>query len=114
MRQISPFRRLFIVALAVLQMATPAALAAADALLEARAGGPGVVHVEDHTRRNCRPAHPDDCALCQLLSHFSPERSAAPGVPSARVVRVHVGDDASFLPSFAARAHQRSRAPPVG
>jgi hypothetical protein len=59
---------------AVLQFALPAAVTLADAELQREsARGPGA-HVESTSDASCRPSHPGECALCQLVS-----RAAAPG-----------------------------------
>jgi hypothetical protein len=63
---------------AVLQFALPAAATFADARLEregATAQGP---HAESQSHASCRPVHPAECALCQLVS-----RTSAPAVQDA-------------------------------
>ena len=114
MRRFSPTRRVLLAALAIVQMAVPALVAIADAELASRSGGAAVVHVEDHTQRSCRAPHPDDCALCQFLSLFAPQRAGATVLPAADSARPVVCDDASRLPASIVRALQRTRAPPVG
>jgi hypothetical protein len=114
MRHTTPFRRALFAAVAIVQMAVPAIVAVADAELAVRAAGAVQVHVEDHTSRDCRPAHPDDCALCQLLSHLAFPRATSAVVPVASVVRSTTGDDASPLASSTVRSLQRTRAPPIG
>jgi hypothetical protein len=114
MRRITRAHRGLVVALAIVQMAAPALVAVADAELAARARGSAQPHVEDHTRRACRPVHGDDCALCQLLSHLASSRTDAPVVPEAVSERVHDCRDASQLPVSSTRALERTRAPPVG
>ena len=79
MRRRSLLSRILLAAVAIVQMAAPPLAVVADARLIAGAGGAPQVHVEDHTQNGCRPVHPDDCALCQLLTHFSgAARLAAP------------------------------------
>jgi hypothetical protein len=114
MRHLSPTRRVFLAALAIVQVAVPALVAIADAELALRSGGPAVVHVEDHTGRACRAVHPDDCALCQFLSLLAPQRSGSTVLPAVDVARPGICDDASRLPSSIVRALHRTRAPPVG
>ena len=109
----SVFARFVLSALAVVQMTAPALAAVADARLIADSGGAPQVHVEDHTQKGCRPVHPDDCALCQLLTHFSAPRASAPQVPGDSAARCVVLDDASSRPASIARAQERTRAPPV-
>jgi hypothetical protein len=113
MRQLSPARRGLIALLAIAQMAAPAIVTVADARLAAQSGGAQQVHVEDHTGRGCRPAHPDDCALCQLLSHIVAPRAGAAVLPSAVVLRGGSGQDIAAVVSSAERSLERSRAPPV-
>jgi hypothetical protein len=48
-----------------------------------------------------------------LLTHFSAPRAAAPAVPIVAVARRTACDNAVLLPASIARAHQRTRAPPV-
>ncbi|MFI5310679.1 MAG: hypothetical protein ACHQQ3_05570 [Gemmatimonadales bacterium] len=114
MRRISRTRRALLATLAVVQMAVPALVAVADAELAIRARGSAQSHVEDHTRKNCRPVHADDCALCRLLSHSTPQRAEATLVPAADSAPVRHCSDASQLPSPATRALERTRAPPPG
>jgi hypothetical protein len=113
MRRRSLLSRLLLCGVAIVQMAAPALAVVADARLIADSGAPQV-HVEDHTQKSCRPVHPDDCALCQLLTHFSAPRASAPAVPIAASTRRPVCADAILLPASIARAQQRTRAPPVG
>jgi hypothetical protein len=114
MRQLSPTRRVLIAVFAIAQMAVPAFVSVADARLVSGSAGATQVHVEDHTGRGCRAVHPDDCALCQLLSHLSSQRPAQATLPSGAIVRSRVRCAAAPLLSFVARARERSRAPPVG
>lgn len=99
--------------LAIVQMAVPVLVVAADARLTAESAGTPQVHIEEHGQKGCRPVHPDDCALCQLLTHFSAPRCAAPAVPVAMVERRPAADDSSFRPASIFRAQARTRAPPV-
>ena len=113
MPRFSPARRFLFAALAIMQMAVPVLAVVADAKLTADSAGAPQVHVEDHTQKQCRVVHPDDCALCQLLSHFSAPRTAGPVVPSQIATRFSVRHDAALVPTSIARAHDRTRAPPV-
>jgi len=105
--------RILLSAVAIVQMAVPVLAAVADARLIADSGGAPQVHIEEHTQKSCRPVHPDDCVLCQLLTHFSAPRASGPAVPATTALRCAIRDDASFHPASAARAQQRTRAPPV-
>lgn len=107
------FGRVLLSAVAIVQMAVPVLAAVADARLVADSGGAPQVHIEEHTQKSCRPVHPDDCVLCQLLTHFSAPRGSAPTIPVAADSHCTVRDDASSLPASIAGAHQRTRAPPV-
>ncbi|HEV8411438.1 MAG TPA: hypothetical protein VGQ30_13075 [Gemmatimonadaceae bacterium] len=113
MRRRSLLSRLLLCGVAIVQMAAPPLAVVADARLTADSAGASQVHVEDHTQKNCHPVHPDDCALCRLLTHFSAPRAASPSVPIVASARCTACDDAIFLPASIARAHQRTRAPPV-
>ncbi|HTR78446.1 MAG TPA: hypothetical protein VMH39_10060 [Gemmatimonadaceae bacterium] len=97
---------------AIVQMAVPVFAAVADARLIADSGA-AQSHIEEHTQKNCRPVHPDDCVLCQLLTHFSAPRGSAPAIPAAAGAHGAARDGASLLPTSIARALQRTRAPPV-
>jgi hypothetical protein len=113
MRRLSLLSRALVTAITVMQAAAPALAVVADARLIVDSGGAPQVHIEEHTQNSCRPVHPDDCVLCQLLTHFSAPRATAPAIPIADASRCAVRDDASFLPASIARAQQRTRAPPV-
>lgn len=113
MRRLSFVSRILISAIAIVQMAAPVLAVVADARIIADSGGAPQVHVEDHTQKSCRPVHPDDCALCQLLTHFSAPRATAPTIPASTSARCAVRDDPALRPASIARAQQRSRAPPV-
>ncbi len=113
MRRLTLVSRILISAIAIVQMAAPVLAVVADARLIADSGGAPQVHVEDHTQKSCRPVHPDDCALCQLLTHLSAPRATPPAIPTLAAARCAVRDDSSLRPASIARAQQRSRAPPV-
>lgn len=113
MRRRSILSRTLLTAVAIVQVAAPALAVVADARLIADAAGGPQVHVEDHTQKSCRPVHPDECALCQLLTHFSAPRAAAPEVPSGTAAHCVVGSDAALRPASITRAQQRTRGPPV-
>ncbi|HEX7417846.1 MAG TPA: hypothetical protein VF315_07325 [Steroidobacteraceae bacterium] len=113
MRRRSLLSRFLVSAIALVQMAAPALAVVADARLVAGSDGAAQVHVEDHTQKSCRPVHPDDCALCQLLTHFSAPRASAPVLPAGTSARCAVGTDASLRLASISRAQERTRAPPV-
>ncbi len=114
MRNRSLLSRLLLCGIAIAQMAVPAFVVVADARLVAGSAGAPQVHVEDHTQNSCRAVHPDDCALCQLLTHLSAPRGAAPQLPAPTAVRCTASEDAALLPASIFRAQARTRAPPVG
>jgi hypothetical protein len=99
---------------AVLQFALPAAATLADARLERQSVG-AQAHVESRSEATCRPIHPSECALCQLVLRVA---GAAAGQASVvAVVRV------AARPPIANRAWEAlahptgsllARAPPVG
>jgi hypothetical protein len=113
MRRRSLFMRIALTAVAIVQMAVPVFAAVADARLVADSGGAPIVHIEEHTQKGCRPVHPDDCVLCQLLTHFSAPRSSGPAVPASTASRSAASVDVSYTLSSIFRAHERTRAPPV-
>jgi hypothetical protein len=114
MRSLTRTSRALLIAVSIVQTLVPALVAVADAELAARARGAEQAHAEDHSRRSCVPAHSDDCSLCQLLSHLVLRRTGAPVLHGVGDANVRIDRDATSLPSYSARALQRSRAPPVG
>ena len=109
----SVLSRVLLSAVAIIQMAVPALVVVADARLVSDSDGPQPVHAEDHTQKGCRPVHPDDCALCRLLTNLSAPRPSAPALPAETTARSSVSNDASRSPASITRAHERTRAPPV-
>ncbi|HEY2849725.1 MAG TPA: DUF2946 family protein [Gemmatimonadaceae bacterium] len=105
--------RALLAAVAIVQMAVPVLAVVADAQIILDSAGAPQVHIEEHTQKGCHRFHPDDCPLCQLLTHFSAPRGSAPTVPVAAAARCPAREDASPLPASIARAQQRTRAPPV-
>ena len=98
---------------AVLQFALPAAASAADAHLE-RESRAQVAHVESTSTSSCRPVHPTECALCQLLTHQS--TAATGSVLPAIAARVSSRVDAACLTPATAWLERLplARAPPLG
>jgi hypothetical protein len=68
---------------AVLQFALPAVATYADALLERDAAATQTAHVESGSSDGCRPVHPAECALCQLVTRSSAPAADAPSWPDA-------------------------------
>jgi len=60
--------RVWVLVLAVLQLAATPALAIADGMLALRNSGRVVAHAEGHSSEHCKPPHSAECALCQFLS----------------------------------------------
>jgi len=114
MRRLPTVLRALIGLFATIQVAAPAIVTFVDARLASASVGTSTVHVEDHTGGGCRPVHPDDCALCQLLSQSGSSCVHVPGVPSSRIVRRGVGKNRVSTVDRFAVALPRSRAPPLG
>jgi hypothetical protein len=97
---------------ALLQLLLPGAASIADARLEADSiRGRPTSHIEEHSGANCARVHPEDCALCRVLS-----ASGTPATPNAHVPGVVLrvaprSDDIARIPRLVASA-VRSRAPP--
>jgi hypothetical protein len=56
---------------AVLQFALPMAATFADARLERESSTAQGSHAESRSDASCRPVHPAECALCQVVSRTS-------------------------------------------
>lgn len=56
---------------ATLQFALPAAATLADARLERESASAQRPHIESRSDASCRPVHPAECALCQVVSRVS-------------------------------------------
>jgi hypothetical protein len=104
--------RLFAVCWSVLQFALSGVALLADARLERESISSPGAHVEADGSRTCRPAHPDECALCHVISRTAPP-SENPELPAiAVVVRPSA---ASPIPQCVTRdlgVAARPRAPP--
>lgn len=103
--------RTFAMILGLFQAGASPVAAVADALLPPR---DPTSHVEDHTRRTCLPAHPDDCALCRVLSLSA---NTAPDAPAAYMAAAaHDGSPSAGVAAPSAtwgRGTPPSRAPPT-
>ena len=62
---------------AVLQFALPSVVTLADARLERESARAPGAHIEETAGATCRPGHPDECVLCQLLSRGATPESGA-------------------------------------
>lgn len=97
---------------AVLQFALPGAAMIADARLE-RDGAQAGAHVESGSSKTCRPGHPDECALCQVVSRVA-SPGEAPTLPSiTAVVRPSATLPIARLATRAAATAELPRAPPA-
>lgn len=74
--------RVFSIFWAVLQFALPGVAMLADARIERDSRNAPGAHVESGTSQACRPVHPGDCALCQVLVRVAPpcESAALPAI----------------------------------
>lgn len=97
---------------AVLQFALPAVVSGVDANLE-RDGRSQVVHIESKSSTSCRPVHPAECALCQLLTtHVAPSTAVVPPAIAARTPSGVVTE--CLAPATASLEHlPPARAPPI-
>jgi hypothetical protein len=98
---------------AVLQFALPGFALLADAQLERDAQDAPRAHVESGTSKGCRPVHPDECALCQVLLRVAPPSEATPLPDIASVVRPPEAVPASSRASGEFALATLPRAPPV-
>jgi hypothetical protein len=105
------FRAFWLVS-ALVQLLLPGAASIADARLEADSiRGRPTSHIEEHGGANCARVHPEDCALCRVLSSSGTLATANAHVPGV-VLRVATpSDDIARIPRLVAST-TRSRAPP--
>jgi hypothetical protein len=104
--------RVFAVFWAALQFALPGVAMLADARIERDSRDALGAHVESGTSRACRPVHPDQCALCQVLVRVAPA-GESPALPA--ITDVVRPSTTSPLPRHATRdivAVALPRAPP--
>ncbi|HVA57024.1 MAG TPA: hypothetical protein VNF92_03985 [Gemmatimonadaceae bacterium] len=107
-----PFRSIALFA-AAFQLVLPPAVAFADAIAQRTDGSPSAVHIEDHGHKGCHPGHPDDCVLCQTLSHWSaPLPHEVASVPAARCDAMPPNAVGTPAPRVAYRT-PHSRGPPA-
>ncbi len=107
-------RRCVLALLAIVHVAaTPLAMLGEAQLVVASAERGHRSHIEDHSRPDCAPVHPDECVLCQFLAHATPDQ--APLLQAAVLVRADVGyrGDRRSQPTGTSRALERTRAPPL-
>lgn len=98
---------------AVLQFALPAVALYADVRLDGENQQALGAHVESGTTTSCRPVHPDECALCQVLTRTGTPAQAATLPCIAAVVRPSPTLPIARLATRAAAAAELPRAPPA-
>ncbi|HVZ47257.1 MAG TPA: hypothetical protein VG916_00610 [Gemmatimonadaceae bacterium] len=111
MYRMNRFARSLAVALAVFQAAAPSVASLADSTVGTRSAV--ATHIEDHTRRSCVPVHPDNCALCRVLSlAAAPAGASASSIATRRIAGAHIAT-ACETPASPDVRLQHSRAPPA-
>lgn len=108
-----PTWRAFALFWAVLQFALPMVALHADLRLERESQQATGAHVESGTTTACRPVHPDNCALCQVLTRNGAPTQAATLPCIASVVRPSPALTIARLTTLAAAAAELPRAPPA-
>jgi hypothetical protein len=105
--------RAFALLWAVLQFALPSVAMLADVRLERDSLEAPGAHVESGSTKACHPVHPDQCALCQVLSRTAPpgEATALPAI--AAIVRPSATLPIARLATRAAATAELPRAPPT-
>jgi hypothetical protein len=105
--------RTFALLWAVLQFALPTVALLADVRLERDSLQAAGAHVEAGSTKACHPVHPDECALCQVLSRTATP-AAAPALPAiAAVVRPSARPAIARPANRAPVAAELPRAPPT-
>lgn len=96
---------------AVLQFALPGIALVADARLERESVQAGA-HVESGSTKACRPVHPDECVLCQVVSRVA-SPTEAPTLPAIdAVVRPSATLPVARLATRPTATAELPRAPP--
>jgi hypothetical protein len=108
-----PTVRAFALLWAVLQFALPTVALHADVRLERESQQATGAHVESGTTATCRPAHLDECALCQVLTRNGTPSHAATLPCIASVVRPSPTLPIARLATRIAAAAELPRAPPA-
>ena len=104
--------RSFALLWAVLQFALPTAALLADMRLERESQQATGAHVESGSTETCHRVHPDECALCQVLSRAATtsEATALPAI--AAVVRPSATLPMARPSAPASASAELPRAPP--
>ena len=108
-----PTCRAFALLWAVLQFALPTLALHADVRLERESRQAIGAHVESGTTTACRPVHPDQCTLCQVLARTGTPTQATTLPCIAAVVRPSLALAIARLATVAATAAELPRAPPA-
>jgi len=98
---------------AVLQFALPSVATFADARLERESARAPGAHIEETAGATCRPAHPDECALCQFLSRGATPQSATDLPAIAEQIRACADSPAHVRVSLTHARTALPRAPPL-
>jgi hypothetical protein len=105
--------RTFAMLWAVLQFALPSVAMLADVRLERDSQQAPGAHIESGSTKACHPVHPDECALCQVLSRTATP-AATPALPAiAAVVRPSARRAIARPASRAPATAELPRAPPA-
>lgn len=105
--------RAFALLWAVLQFALPSVAMLADARLERDSLRSPGAHVESGSTKACGAVHPDECALCQVLSRTAPPGESPTPPAIAAVVRPSPTLPIARLATRAAATAELPRAPPA-
>lgn len=105
--------RAFALFWAVLQFALPSVALLADLRLERDSQQALGAHVESGSTKACRPVHPDECALCQVLSRTAAPEPATALPAIAAFVRSSATLPIARLATRSAATAQLPRAPPA-
>jgi hypothetical protein len=109
-----PGVRIFWLVCAALQFTLPGLVALADGELQASsAPRAGIAHLESHSTAACGYGHPQDCPLCQFLSHRLDVGHPVTFTPQVRDQRLPVTTASlTSVPAVRLRLPD-SRAPPA-
>ncbi|PHX96333.1 MAG: hypothetical protein CK531_09475 [Gemmatimonadetes bacterium] len=110
-RRYSAVARTLVAALALFQAGAPSLAAFADSPVAPL--GAASSHIEDHTRRNCTPVHPDDCAPCRFLSITAPPSDRAASLADSGCSTGIAAIRTITAAASGGERLQRSRAPPL-
>ena len=98
---------------ALLQLVLPGAASIADARIEAESvSARPTSHIEEHGGAHCPRVHPEDCALCRVLSATGTPASVAAAV-LPRALRIAPPSDGPVRVARLGHHSARSRAPPA-